>query len=811
MGGQQGTSWGTRAALRLLMMVFWGSVGCCGLACAWAESAPPLLRTASAIAFDASGNLFIADAAAHQVWEATLGGALVLVAGTGVQGYAGDGGPGVSAQLNQPQGLAFGPDGTLYIADTGNHRVRMLGSSGLISTFAGTGTAGAGGDSGKAIAAQLRGPTALAVDGDGALLICDTGNHRVRRIAAGVIGTFAGTGEQGFAGDGGPAGAARLDSPSGVAIAADGRVFLADTHNQRVRVVDTSGTIGSVVGTGVRGFGGDGGAAQMALLSSPRGLAFDSRGNLLIADEGNQRIRQVNAAGVISTLAGSGVEGASLDGAGALAAALRSPRAVATSSFGLPVFADRLNHTVREATGAPGLYQPAALAPGRSTGMTAAVGPAITYGQTENTTVSVAGAVGTPAGQVQLAEAGVPATGAALVGGSAAMGVSGLAAGLHHVTATYVGDGLNPEASASFDLPVGTASLTATATSGQVPYGAALPQLVGVVSGLLPQDVGAVEVTFGIVGGSAPSVGTYPMTAVLSGPKAANYTVAMSSTSGSLQVVKAGAAAVLGSVGQSFAGMPMALSATVAPATRGVPTGQVEFLDGTTVVATAALSGGIATTVYPAPPEGSRSLSVLYLGDGNFLPSSSPTASVSVSPLPDFAIATSGASAASTAAGGVASYSVLVSSASGPFTGAVSLSATGLPAGATVSFSPPQVVPGSGSAVVTVSVQTSAATSSAVSPIRPGAFSAGGNGGTALCLGGLCWLGWSQRRFRRGAALLSLLGAIFFLAGCGARTVGEGTGGVLAQTYTLQVMGTGTNLAGRVVTHGTALTLTVQQ
>ena len=509
---------------------------------------------------------------------------------------------------------------------------------------------------------------------------------------------------------------------------------------------------------------------------------------------------------MISTLAGSGVEGTSTDGTGALLAALRAPRAVAVSAFGMPVFADRLNATVREDAGDVGLFQPAALVPGRSSAVSPDAAKGLSYGQQGSAAVAVSGQVGVPLGQVQVSEGSQIAGTASLTEGAAKLSLPDLSAGVHHLVSTYAGDGLNPGGSASFDVDVTTAAVTATASSGQVAYGAPFPTLSGVLSGVLPQDQGLVGVSFGIAAGQTPAVGRYAITASLTGPRAANYTVAMSPSSGALQVIKEGTSALLGSVGQSFAGLPMSLSATVSPATTGQPTGTVQFLDGSTVVATANLIGGTATATYARPPLGSRSLSVQYLGDSNFLPSTSQLAGVMVQALPDFAVAPSGPQSVSTAAGGTANYRVLVSSSTGSFTGAVSLSVTGLPAGASVNFSPPQVVPGNSSAVVTVAVQTNAGqTAAALGDARQH----GGGTRVAVGLGLLCCLGWFRRKPRR--RLSCLLGAALLLTGCGARTVGEGTGGVLAETYTLQVTGTATNLAGVLVTHATTLTLTVQQ
>jgi uncharacterized protein (TIGR03437 family) len=272
-----------------------GNGNCCGLG-SQASGVPATSAEVSPdrLALDASGNLFIADFF-NIVRKVSANGTITTVAGNGTQGYSGDGGPATSAQLgNSPGGLAVDPQGNLFIADSYNNRIRKVSPSGIITTVAGNGVAGAAGDGGQATAAQLSQPLAVAVDASGNLLIADTNNNRIRKVSSGgIITTVAGNGTAGFSGDGGLATSAQLQLPQGIAVDRQGNVFIADTINGRVREVSTNGIITTVAGNGNFGFSGDCGTASAAEISYPSDVAVDGSGNVFIADTGNDAVRRL--------------------------------------------------------------------------------------------------------------------------------------------------------------------------------------------------------------------------------------------------------------------------------------------------------------------------------------------------------------------------------------------------------------------------------------------------------------------------------------------------------------------------------------
>ena len=297
----------------------------------------------SGLAVDDSGNLYIADLGHNRVRRVDAEGIISTVAGDGRGGYNGDGIPATEAHLLHPRGLAVDRAGNLYIADAFNHRVRRVDSMGMIATVVGIGDWGFEGEGGPALEANLRRPEALAVDALDNLYVGDGLNHRVRKVdSTGAITTVAGSGDWGFDGDGGPALSARLSIPKGLVVDGYGNLYITNEDDHRVRMVNASGVITTVAGAHEAGFGGDGGLATRAKLSAPAGLAMDLRGNLYIADRDNHRVRMVNPAGVITTVAGTGQIGPGGDGGPATMASVGYPSDVAVDAFGNLFISQRL-------------------------------------------------------------------------------------------------------------------------------------------------------------------------------------------------------------------------------------------------------------------------------------------------------------------------------------------------------------------------------------------------------------------------------------------------------------------------------------
>jgi len=306
-----------------------------------------ILFQPSAVALDSNGNLYIADTSTQRVRLVPSSGIVGTFAGTGTAGYDHDQVAATSAELNSPMGVAVGLAGAIFIADTFNHRIRRV-SGGSIATFAGTGISGTGAEGLSPQQTQLRGPRGVCADLGGTLYIVDTSNHRVLRAGLdGVVQTVAGNGAPGDAGDGGLARLAQLNQPSACTVDSLGSLFIADTFSHRIRKVNSAGIISTAAGTGHAGNALDETAATVSPLNAPQGVAADGNGNLYIADTANNRIRQVTPDGVIHTIAGDGVAGFSGDGAAATSAQISSPLGLLVDGAGDLYFADSLNNRIR--------------------------------------------------------------------------------------------------------------------------------------------------------------------------------------------------------------------------------------------------------------------------------------------------------------------------------------------------------------------------------------------------------------------------------------------------------------------------------
>ena len=325
------------------------------------RSAPFAVMTSASVAFDhpvavavdGSGRVYVVDGNRIRRLDAQ---AAPTVAGTGVRGFSGDGGPATDALLSSPTAIVFDSEGNLYIADTGNNRIRRVGRDGIITTVAGTGRRGYGGDGGPAALALLNSPAGIAVGFGDSVFVADTGNNRVRMISAdGTISTVAGTGEPGYAGDGGVASQAVLNSPQGLAVDAEDNLYIVDSFNNRVRKVDLQGVITTIAGDGGQSYSGDGQPATQAGLNFATGplngagqaIAVDQEGDLFVADGANNSVREVDVGGVIRTVAGTGRPGYAGERVSPNSA-LDLPLSVAVDSAGVVYIADADNGRVRE-------------------------------------------------------------------------------------------------------------------------------------------------------------------------------------------------------------------------------------------------------------------------------------------------------------------------------------------------------------------------------------------------------------------------------------------------------------------------------
>jgi hypothetical protein len=298
------------------------------------------------VANDKFGNTFVSDS--NRIRKIDGSGIITTVAGNGLLGYSGDGGIATLAQINLPRGLAVDLSGNLYIADNGNHCIRKVNTSGIITTIAGDGNPGFSGDGGLATSAQLYSPNDIDVDALGNVYIVDFMNHKLRKInTLGIINTIAGTGVGGFSGDGGNALSAQLNGPCAIALDTSKNIYISDYINNRIRKIDKFGIISTIAGTGVGGFSGDGGNAMFAKIASVSGIAVDLLGNIYTTEIYNQRIRKISTSGIINTISGNGTYGYSGDGGPAISAQFSNPFSISVDPAYNIFISDMYNYRIR--------------------------------------------------------------------------------------------------------------------------------------------------------------------------------------------------------------------------------------------------------------------------------------------------------------------------------------------------------------------------------------------------------------------------------------------------------------------------------
>lgn len=312
------------------------------------------LNNPTSVFADNFGNIYISDWGNSRLRMVNSAGIINTIAGNGIYGYSGDGGAATAAELNGPMGIYVDDSGNIYLADIGNQRIRKINTDGIINTIAGNGTLGFSGDEGPADLAEFNDPAGICGDIFGNIYVADEFNNRIRKIsAAGIISTIAGGGGRGYSGDGGPATQAELYYPSGVAVDNAGDIFIADESNNCIRKVNKQGIISTIAGNGMPGFSGDGGLAASAELSNPAGIGIDKKGNIYITDGFNNRIREIDTNGIISTIAGNGMQGDSGVGDSATLAELYNPVSVAADVSGNLYFANQFNYCVQKLSPIP--------------------------------------------------------------------------------------------------------------------------------------------------------------------------------------------------------------------------------------------------------------------------------------------------------------------------------------------------------------------------------------------------------------------------------------------------------------------------
>jgi predicted secreted protein len=616
-----------------------------------------LIYNPSGLAVDGSGNLYLAASGGNLIQQVNAAtGIITTVAGGGT---GGDGGLATAAQLDAPCDVKLDSAGDIYLSETcvvayqgsggnggggsgngGIARIRRVDAvTGIITTIAGNPTSGTGfaGDGGPAASALLNLPIGLAIDSAGDIFIADSGNNRVRRIdgTSGIITTVAGNGIATFAGDGGPATSASLNSPSGIAVDGSGNLYIADTANNCIRRVDAvTGNISTVAGTSLAGFNGDGIAATSATLNKPVSVILNPSGNLVVTDLGNNRVRTIDNSGLIWTLAGDGIStGTPIgDNGPASMAVLDDPEGVALLPSGPLFISELLGNRVRQ-DALPGSLAAVAVTVS-STGTTFAPSAPVTL------TATLAATNAMPfnaTGGVYFFDSGYWLGEGTVANGSASFTTSLVALGTHNISAVYPGDSnFAGSYSPIFALTIANATTVSLAAS---PNPAAANQAVTLTAFVSPSSATGMVTFFNgsaslggatLSGGTATlssagfAAGAYSLTAQYSGD--GTHTAATSSVA-TLTVKSTSSVTVTSSANPSPSGQSVTFTATVSPA---AATGSVQFLDGSTVLGSVTLNGSSAVFSTSSLAAGTHTISAVYSGDSNYLTSTSSTIAQSI-------------------------------------------------------------------------------------------------------------------------------------------------------------------------------------
>ncbi len=647
------------------------------------------------MAADAAGNVYVADRDNHRVRRIDTTGNITTVAGNGEQGFFGDGGLATSASLNTPTAVAVDTNGNVYIADSNNNRIRVI-ANGNINTFAGNGTAGYSGDGGAATSAALFTPRGVAVDANGVVYIADTNNHVVRKVSAGTISTIAGNAQQqGFYGDNGTASSAGLDTPTGVAVNATGKVYVADSNNHRVRLL-SGATLSTFAGNGTAAYSGDGGAATSAAIAFPLGVSLDAMGNIFVADSNNHVIRRVGSTGTITTIAGEGEQGFFGDAGGPNAAVLDTPSGVLPLN-GNVFIADLNNQRVRSTSATLLMFANQIVgtqSPVQTVTVTNSGNAALTLSSVAPSSPSFALA---PSGTCGVSfPVSVPASMSCtldVVFDPVTVGLINASFSVVNNAAgspqliTVTGTGLQDGTTLAL-----VSSQPVSNVNSPVTFTATTPTTAPTPTGTVVFSDGATNLGTVNVSASAASFTTSTLTAGTH-TIAATYsgdTLYTGSTANLMQkVIGPPNIQLVSSLNPSTPGANVTFTATVT-SSNGTPTGTVIFNDGSTALSGALPLGGSGVAAFSTATlaAGTHPITAVYSGDANFTTVTSPIVSQRVE---DYTIVVMPASA-SIKTGHSASF-MITTTPLGGFSSPITLQCTNLPLYASCEFEPVVVTP----------------------------------------------------------------------------------------------------------------------